>query len=79
MKTISHPNALIDDAKAAGIAVPEDIKSYDKKDFPHWHFFVNIQVDRPLLSESSPAHNAKVIASLPEDQLNFLAVEGNLE
>jgi hypothetical protein len=79
MRTLEHPQSLIEAAKQAGISVPEE-HNYDTRKYPHWHFFVNIQIGRPLKNDQSHFKNAVVIASVKDlSHLSFLDLEDRLE
>lgn len=78
-RTIQKPQALIDAAKSAGMSVPDNVVEYDKNEFPHWHFFVNIRIGRPLKDDQSHIKNAVVISKADRDHLNFLDLESRLE
>jgi hypothetical protein len=66
---LAFPEMLIAHAEAAGIKVPEDVKNYDKEQFPHWEVYCNAQLGRPIIFGRSHVDNASVIASIPESEI----------
>ena len=61
---ITQPETLVDAAKAAGIDVPLNLHNYDESEFPFWHLYCLIQIDRPTPSGDSHVKNARVVADV---------------
>jgi len=59
---------LVEAAEKAGMKVPPDADSFDKKEFPHFDVFCYCQLARPM---SPGAHwdNAKVIAKFTDKEI----------
>lgn len=72
---IAFPGLLVGPAKEAGMKVPEDADQdgkemgHDPSEFPHWTVFCNLQLGRPMPSPGAHWHNAKVVASIPQDRI----------
>lgn len=68
-------------AKKAGMKTPPeeqlDVKvgGWDKKDYPHFFVFCNLQLGRSMSSPNQHWENAKVIAAIPEEKLKTMTVE----
>lgn len=72
MEAISRREGLVHAAKEAGIAVPEDIYSSFREEFPHWVLFCDCQINRPLQDDKSHYKNAIALATIPEEDVRGL-------
>lgn len=63
---------LINSAKEAGIKVPADPDNYDAHEFPHFHVFCVMQLGKPMPHTDSVWTNAKVVASVADDQIKTI-------
>ena len=79
---ISKRETLVDPAKSAGIAVPPDLHHYDRLEYPHWHLYCLVQIDRPTPNPDSPNKNAHAVASIEQERIigvNFADIANLLE
>ena len=66
---IAMPAMLVNPALDAGINVPEDLEDYDPERFPHWYVFNMVQLGAPMPDANSHFANAKVIASVTDEDI----------
>lgn len=67
-------------ARDAGMKVPpeeqlDQVGSWTKEDYPHFHVFCMAQLGRPMSSSGEHWENAKVIAAIPAEDLKTLTLE----
>lgn len=60
---------LIEPAKQADISIPDDLDCFHSADYPHWVVFCEIQLGKPMPRPSAHWNNAKVIASISNDDI----------
>jgi hypothetical protein len=75
---MAFPSMLEGAAVAAGMKVPEDpdnTKSWNPMDFPHFATFCNAQLCRPLARWGEHWENAKIIASFSEAEIKEATIE----
>lgn len=72
---IAFPEMLVAFAEDAGIIVPENIDDYSKENFPHWHVYVTLQLGARMPNPWSHGENAKLIASIPDDEIRSIRFE----
>lgn len=75
----AFPGMMMPAAEAAGIEVPYDPENFDKEKFPKFHVFVRMQVGRPMPYSGCVFDNAKLIASLSDDQAKTITLEQLVE
>lgn len=63
-------DALVQPALKAGISIPLDIEEYDPLEYPHWHAFRCLQLDKIMKYPSEHWDNAEVIASLTREEVH---------
>lgn len=73
---LAFPSMLIDPARQAGIKVPENVEEYDRLEFPHFWVFCQTQLGRHMSSPNQHWENAKVIASISDDEIKLVTKEG---
>lgn len=66
---IAFKGLLVTPAVDAGISVPEDPENYDASKFPHWHVYTVLQVGASMPNPRAHFENAKIVASVPHDQI----------
>jgi hypothetical protein len=76
---IAFHGMLVPAAKEAGIKVPIDVENYNAAEYMHWHVYCTAQ-----LGESHPYagchwENAKVIANIPDDEIEKVTVMDLIE
>ena len=72
MEAISRRESLVHAAQEAGIAVPSELYSSVRDEFPHWVLFCDCQIDRPLQDDKSHYRNAIALATIPEEDVRGL-------
>ena len=74
---IIYPSQLIPAAEEAGMKVPQLSKNdeFNPELAPHFHVFCQIQLGRPLTNWNEHWENAKVIASVPDDQIRTITTK----
>ena len=68
---------IVEAARKAGIKVPPDElldKEWDNKQYPHFAAYCNMQLNKPV-QWGEHWENAKVIASIPLDDLLTMTVD----
>lgn len=76
---IAFPEMLIVAATEAGIKVPEDVREYDPRQFPHFKVLANIQLGRKMTSWDNHWINAKIISDIPQEQIMQVTLEDLVE
>ncbi len=75
---LAFPSMISDDARTAGIKVPDDPDSeYRIDDYPHFAGLCNVTLDRPInWSEMRETirHNAAVIAAIPAGEIKTVTM-----
>ncbi len=71
---MAYPSMLVEAAIKAGMEVPlNPDERFDEIKFPHFHLFCETQLGRKI-RWGEHWENAKVIASLPVDELNSVTI-----
>ena len=65
------PGMLIDPARRAGMAVPDNPDNFEASQYPHFTVFCNYQLGRSMLP-GDHWENAKVIANLALDKVTTI-------
>lgn len=76
---IAFPGMLVQPAKDAGMKVPDDPEDFDKDSYPHFYVYVLVQLGAPMPFPSAHYENAKVIASIPEEEIVKISYQELLE
>ena len=69
---ITQPETLMDAAREAGIDMPADLHDYDKSEYPFWHLYCLVQIDRPMPGTDSHCKNAKLVADIDPDRIKSI-------
>ncbi len=72
---IGFPEMLVNPAREAGIAVPDNPVDFDKEEFLHWDVFLTIQIGKPMRSPTEHWENARVIGKVPEDKIKKICFD----
>lgn len=75
---LAFPSMITRAAKEAGMKIPDlsNTDEFDAKEFPHFQVFCSIQLCRPIdWQASEPEHNSKIIASIPDDEIELVTLE----
>jgi hypothetical protein len=81
---IEREGGLLVPAESAGISVPKDTANYSTNNYPHWHLYRAVQMNRDC-KEGDEWHNAMIISKLPIatvqnatwPELKSLGIRGN--
>ena len=73
---IAFPHMLAEAAKKAGMPVPENPDNFDQDEFLHFHVFVVAQIGKSTRYHGEHWNNAKVIASLSDEEVKEIGIEG---
>lgn len=75
------PSMLLDAAKEAGMDTPEldSNDEFDSEQYPHFYVFCNVQLCRPMTDFQEHWHNAKVIASIPVEDIKGITLDQLVE
>jgi hypothetical protein len=65
---IVFESMLVDAATEAGMKIPPDPESYVPNDYPHFHVFCRVQMNRPV-TWGNHWNNARIIAAVPEEEI----------
>ena len=76
---IAFPSMLVSPAKKAGMKVPDDLENYDKDKYAHFHIFEMCQIGAPMPYPSVAWDNAKVVASLSDEETDTITYKQLLE
>lgn len=63
---------LVEPAEKAGIRVPPNVEKFDAEMYPHFQVFCTCQLGASMPTPSSHWDNAKVIASIPDDEIKLI-------
>jgi len=66
---LAFPKMLMKPAQEAGIKVPENAESYNAEEFPHFFVYLQSQLGRSLPYPSAHWDNAKIVASIPNNEI----------
>jgi hypothetical protein len=66
---------LVEAAEQAGMKVPPDPDEFVPTEFPHFHVFCNVQLARPLVMWGEHWENAKIVAAIPEADLQTITLQ----
>ena len=66
---------LVEAAQAAGIKVPPNPEAFDADEFPHFHVFANLQLNRATSHGQEHFENAKVVAAVPQESIRAITLE----
>jgi len=69
----AFPSMLFSACDKAGIKHPKDADNYDADEYPHFHVFCKLQLGRRM-QIGEHWENAKVIASIPEDEIRTITL-----
>lgn len=72
---------LIDAAEQAGMktpTLPRGVETFDRDAYPHFDVFCKVQLARPM-QPGEHWENAKVVASVPEDEIRGVTLEELVE
>ena len=74
---IAMPTLLVRPAEKAGIAVPADPDEHEahKESHPHFHVFCVMQLGQPMPYAAVHWDNAKVVAGIPDDEINIVTAQ----
>lgn len=72
---LAFPMLLVSPAQEAGITVPKNLDDFDPEQFPRFHVFCCIQLGARMPSPTSHWDNAKVIASLTDDEVKTVTLD----
>jgi len=74
---IAFPSMLKKAAEEAGMQIPDDPEMYEiySKLYPHLYIFCQVQLGAPMPYPSVHFDNAKIIATIPEDQVETITYE----
>lgn len=64
----------VDAARRAGLAVPDDWRSYDKTAFPHYHVFATMQRARQDAAKKTVFANARIVAKVSAEEATTLSL-----
>lgn len=65
---------LANTAEQSGIKVPTDPENFNKEEYPHFNVFAIVQSGRPMPTATSHWENARIIADIPDDQINLVTM-----
>lgn len=72
---IAFPEMLVPLAQGVGMAVPDDVTSFDANKYPHFYVYMMIQIGSPInFRRSSHIENARIIAEIPENKIREVSV-----
>lgn len=69
---IAFSGMLVPAAEKVGMKVPENLDSYNKRDYPHFYVFSLMQLGAPMPYAGVHFDNAKVIADLSDEEIKTL-------
>lgn len=72
---ITDPQKLADLAKEGGISVPADINDFFLGDHIHFVVFMTTHRGEEMPYPTAPVENAKLIASLTDEQVKSITIE----
>jgi len=71
---LAFPELIAPAATEAGIEVPPDLGNFDPEEYPHWTVFCNAQLGQPMPTPHAHWDNAKVIASISDEDIMNITV-----
>jgi hypothetical protein len=76
---LAFPGMIAPAAEEAGIELPPNIEGYDPDEYPHWHIFQFIQLGTAMPHPAAHWDNAKVIATIPIEDIRHITMNDLLE
>lgn len=76
---IAFARMLVPAAEEAGIKVPEDPENFDESVYPYWNVFLTVQLGAPMPNWSAHWNNAKLIASLSDEEIRTITYQQLLD
>ncbi|TPI86431.1 hypothetical protein [Mesorhizobium sp. B2-8-9] len=64
----------LDAARRAGLAVPDDWRSYHKDAFPHYHVFATMQRARKDAAKKTVFASARIVAKVSAEETKTLSL-----
>jgi hypothetical protein len=72
---IAFASMLVPHAKSAGMKVPKDPENFDANRYPHFYVYLEIQIGRPIVHNTSHYDNARIIAGIPSSKIKTVSLE----
>lgn len=69
---LAFPGMLVPHSESAGMKVPKDPENFNANDYPHFYVYLEWQIGRPIIRNTSHWDNAKIIANIPEDKIKLI-------
>lgn len=66
---IAFPEMLVPAAVQAKMKVPDNPRSFDTSEYPHFQVFCNVQLGFGMPSPTAHWDNAQVIAAIPDSEI----------
>lgn len=76
---IAIPIMLVSPAEKAGMKVPEDPDNFKREDYTHFFIFLTVQLGAPMPYPSAHWDNAKLIASLSDEEVKSVTYQQLLD
>lgn len=69
------PEDLVKPATDAGIKVPPDLDFYQPFKYPYFSLLCTMMAGKPIIDEQASVRNARIIASIPVEDLPTITPE----